>query len=79
MLLDEVTAQADAVRRGAILDMLLAMASGRQLVLFTHDEDVLAWAETNLVGASHRIIRLNGRTHAPEGAGPVAVPVGSGT
>ena len=38
MLLDEVTAQADAGRRRAILDMLHAMAAERQLILFTHDE-----------------------------------------
>ena len=79
LLLDEVTAQADAERRRAMLDMLLTMAAGRQLILFTHDENVLAWAEASLSGASHRIIRLDGRSHAPVPAPAVAVPVGSGT
>jgi uncharacterized protein YhaN len=79
LLLDEVTAQADADRRRAILDMLLTMAASRQLVLFTHDETVLAWAEARLSGPSHRIIRLNGRSHAPVPAPAGAVPVGSGT
>jgi uncharacterized protein YhaN len=79
MLLDEVTAQADAVRKVAVLDMLRTLATGRQLILFTHDDDVLAWAERHLAGDAHRIIRLDDRVSAPGGAGPTAVPVGSGT
>ena len=75
MLLDEVTAQADADRREAILDMLLTMAADRQLILFTHDEAVLTWAERRLAGEAHRIIRLPRHQAAtPE---PLAVPVGS--
>jgi ABC-type iron transport system FetAB ATPase subunit len=79
LLLDEVTAQADADRRRAILDMLLALAAGRQLVMFTHDETVLAWAEAHLGGTSHRIVRLNGRSAAPAPTPSGSVPVGSGT
>jgi ABC-type lipoprotein export system ATPase subunit len=75
MLLDEVTAQADADRREAILDMLLAMAADRQLILFAHDEAVLAWAEPRLDGP-HRIIRLP-LTAPPTEPPPSAVPVGS--
>jgi DNA repair exonuclease SbcCD ATPase subunit len=75
MLLDEVTAQADADRREAILDMLLTMAADRQLILFTHDEAVLTWAERRLTGEAHRIIRLpRHQAGTPE---PLAVPVGS--
>ena len=79
MLLDEVTVQSDAVRKVAVLDMLLAMAAGRQLVLFTHDDDVLAWAERHLTAAPHRIIRLDVAAQPAAGIGPAAVPVGSGT
>jgi uncharacterized protein YhaN len=76
MLLDEVTAQADADRRTAILDMLLTMAADRQLILFTHDEAVLAWAERHLTAAPHRVIRLPQREATPR-AEPMAVPAGS--
>jgi uncharacterized protein YhaN len=79
MLLDEVTAQADAGRRRAVLDMLLALAAERQLILFTHDDAVLAWAESQLVGEPHRIIRLPLAPRVPPSAEPTAIPVGSGT
>jgi DNA repair exonuclease SbcCD ATPase subunit len=61
MLLDDVTAQADSDRREAILDMLLTMAADRQLVLFTHDDAVRAWAERRLAGDPHRLIELTPR------------------
>jgi DNA repair exonuclease SbcCD ATPase subunit len=76
MLLDEVTAQADPDRRDAILDMLLSMAADRQLILFAHDEAVLAWAERQLDGP-HRIIRLPLTAPPFEPPPPPAVPVGS--
>jgi ABC-type lipoprotein export system ATPase subunit len=78
MLLDEVTAQADAARRRAILDMLLTLAAERQLILFTHDEAVLSWAESHLTADPHRIVRLPvASAQAPQNE--PAVPVGSGT
>jgi uncharacterized protein YhaN len=77
MLLDEVTAQADADRREAILDMLLTMAADRQLVLFTHDDAVRAWAERRLAGDPHRLIRLPLREAARPEPTAVSVSVGS--
>jgi recombinational DNA repair ATPase RecF len=85
MLLDEVTAQADADRRRAILDMLQALAAERQLVLFTHDDAVLDWAEDHLRGDNHRVIRLlaSAGSSADASAGrsdaapAVSVPIGS--
>ena len=59
LLLDEVTAQADNDRERAILDMLLALATERQLILFTHDDAVLSWAESHLRADRHRIVRLS--------------------
>ncbi len=59
LLLDEVTAQADNDRERAILDMLLALATDRQLILFTHDDAVLSWAEAHLQADRHRIMRLS--------------------
>jgi recombinational DNA repair ATPase RecF len=81
MLLDEVTAQADADRKRAILDMLQALAVERQLVLFTHDDAVLGWAEDHLRGDNHRVIRLPasaGSSAAPSATpAPVSEPIGS--
>ena len=45
LLLDEVTAQADAERKVQLLDVLHELSAERQIVLFTHDDDVAAWAE----------------------------------
>jgi hypothetical protein len=78
MLLDEVTAQADTDRKRAILDMLQAMAVERQLVLFTHDDAVLDWAETHLQGDSNRVIRLPAAADEAAARSPVSVPIGSG-
>lgn len=78
MLLDEVTAQADTDRKRAILDMLQSLAVERQLVLFTHDDAVLEWAESHLRGESHRVIRLPASTTMPAGPEPVSVAIGSG-
>jgi ABC-type lipoprotein export system ATPase subunit len=78
MLLDEVTAQADADRKRAVLDMLQALALERQLVLFTHDDAVLNWAESQLRGDNHRVIRLPASTDASAASSPVSVSIGSG-
>lgn len=77
MLLDEVTAQADADRKRAILDMLQALAVERQLVLFTHDDAVLAWAENHLKGDSNRVIRLPAASNPSNAPSPASVPIGS--
>lgn len=79
LLLDEVTAQADNEREREILDMLLALASGRQLVLFTHDDAVLGWAEANLHGERHRVIRLSDPADSPGRSSPDIIVVGTGS
>lgn len=48
LILDEVTAQCDAHRRRALLDLLHELSSDRQVILFTHDEGALAWARETL-------------------------------
>jgi DNA repair exonuclease SbcCD ATPase subunit len=64
LLLDEVTAQADAERKVQLLHVLHELSSERQIVLFTHDDDVVAWAEQALHGDRDRLVRL--RTPAAE-------------
>lgn len=49
LLLDEVTAHADAQRRRALLDLLHALSEHQQVIVFTHDEAVREWAEDVLV------------------------------
>lgn len=60
LLLDEVTAQADPDRKRQVLDVLRAVSADRQVVLFSHDADVLAWADGTLTGPRDRVIRLGG-------------------
>jgi len=48
LLLDEVTAQADSTRRGALLELILELSRNRQIILFTHDDAVAAWAQQRL-------------------------------
>ena len=60
LLLDEVTAQADPDRKRQVLDVLRAVSADRQVVLFSHDAEVLAWADTSLSGPRDRVIRLGG-------------------
>ena len=58
LFLDEVTAQADGRRRAALLSVLHALSADRQIVLFSHDAEVGAWAERTLAGPRDRLIRL---------------------
>jgi DNA repair exonuclease SbcCD ATPase subunit len=79
LLLDEVTAQADNTRERAILDMLLALATDRQLILFTHDDGVLSWAENHLQADRHRIVRLSSPSGQPVDESAEVITVGSGS
>ena len=45
LIFDEITAQCDAARRVALLQLLHELSGERQVILFTHDDGVLAWAE----------------------------------
>jgi hypothetical protein len=59
LLLDDVTVQADTERTVAILEMLLAEAAGRQIVLFAQEPLVADWAAERLAGADrHAVVGL---------------------
>ncbi|MDI3314542.1 MAG: AAA family ATPase [Mycobacterium sp.] len=58
LLLDDVTVHADAARTRDILDLLLQIAANRQVVLFTQEDQVAAWASEHLTGAQHAIREL---------------------
>jgi hypothetical protein len=59
LLLDDVTVHCDPVRTEAILDLLARVTEDRQVVLFTQEPEVVAWAERTLAGDRHRVIALD--------------------
>jgi DNA repair protein SbcC/Rad50 len=69
LILDEVTAQSDAERKVQLLDVLHRLSAERQVVLFTHDDDVVAWAERALQAPQDRLVRLR----RPHGMAPVPI------
>jgi uncharacterized protein YhaN len=58
LLLDDVTVHADATRTHKILDLLLAVADTRQVVVFTQERQVATWARDKLQGPRHAIREL---------------------
>ena len=60
LLLDEVTVQSDGVRKRELLAVLHALSEDRQVVLFTHDDDVVNWASATLDPARDKLVRLGG-------------------
>ena len=58
LILDDVTAHLDAERTVAVLDMLRTLSGERQVILFSQEVDVLAWAEANLGEPESRLVRL---------------------
>ena len=61
LLLDEVTVQSDALRKAELLDVLHRISAERQVVLFTHDDDVLEWAGRRLVSERDATVVLPAR------------------
>jgi len=59
LLLDDVTVHADARRTRNILALLLEIAADRQIVVFTQEEQVAAWARENLSAPRHGIRELS--------------------
>lgn len=58
LLLDDVTVQADDVRTGQILDLLLELSEERQIVLFAQETGVRDWARAHLSGDRHTLHEL---------------------
>ncbi len=65
LLLDEVTAQADSERKRRVLDVLHDLSADRQVILFSHDDEVLAWAADSLAEPRDRLIRLGTPVSSP--------------
>lgn len=57
LLLDDSTVQSDPERTRAILDVLHEVSAEHQVILFSQEDDVTAWAEVHL-GARDRLLSL---------------------
>ncbi len=68
LLLDEVTVQADAERKQQLLGVLHELSAERQIILFTHDDDVVGWAARVLTGSRDRLVELRATASAPQAA-----------
>jgi uncharacterized protein YhaN len=66
LLLDEVTVQSDSLRKAQLLDVLHRLSAERQVVLFTHDDDVLSWAQKRLDGERDAVVMLPARQAVAE-------------
>lgn len=58
LVLDDVTVQADAERTQAILALLHELSRERQVILFSQEDDVRAWAEAHLDDERDRLVEL---------------------
>ena len=58
LILDDPVASSDASRKQSVLEVLHAISESVQVILFTHDQDVRAWASARLSGSRHRVIDL---------------------
>jgi recombinational DNA repair ATPase RecF len=65
LLLDEVTAQSDPERKRRILDVLHALSADRQVILFSHDAEVVDWASMALTEPRDRLVRLAAPASTP--------------
>ena len=59
LLLDDPTVQADRQRTEAILDLLHELSADRQIIVFSQEDEVRAWAQANLTGTDDALIHLD--------------------
>ena len=59
LIFDDVTVHADSARTRGILDLLLKIAEERQVIIFTQEEQVAAWAREHLTGPDNIIHTLS--------------------
>lgn len=60
LILDDPTAYADTPRTVAILQVLHHLSADRQVIIFSHDIHVLAWAREILHNPRDEVIELAG-------------------
>ncbi|MET8838062.1 AAA family ATPase [Micromonospora sp. NPDC004540] len=58
LILDDVTTQSDRDRKLAIMELLHEISVEHQVVMFTQEREVIAWAETHLKAERDKLIAL---------------------
>ncbi len=58
LIFDDPVASSDASRKQSVLEVLRNISESVQVILFTHDQDVRAWASARLLGSRHRVVDL---------------------
>jgi len=58
--------QSDRVRKRALLEAIASISRGRQVILLTQEDEVLRWAQENVI-APNRLLELAG----PVAGGPI--------
>lgn len=58
LVFDDVTVQSDQPRTVAFLDLLLRISQDRQVILFSQEQEVLAWATDKLFGPENQLVKL---------------------
>lgn len=59
LILDDVLVQSDRARKRSLLEAIASISRGRQVILLTQEEEVLRWAQENVV-APNRVLELAG-------------------
>jgi uncharacterized protein YhaN len=59
LILDDVPVQSDRARKRSLLEAIASISRGRQVILLTQEEEVLQWAQENVV-APNRVLELAG-------------------
>ena len=59
LIFDDATAASDNERKRVLLETLLAISSSVQVILFTHEDEVWAWAKQRLFASPNLLIELD--------------------
>lgn len=76
LILDDVTVHCDRERKLAVLETLHEISQERQVIVFSQEEEVLAWAEEHLREPNDQIMRLAaacGSANADGTSSPIAL------
>ena len=58
LILDDPVSACDSRRRQSILETLLAISASTQVIVFTHDDDILDWGHRHLREHGNKVIEL---------------------
>ena len=59
LLLDDVLVQCDSIRKRALLEVLKEISTERQVMLFSQEDEVLAWGQQHLTEDQHLVGKLD--------------------